>query len=63
MPEVVGALSKAPAWVLDISPFHHVAPWPAVPVNGGAAVGLLVIAAAGVGLAVLLLARRDIAPG
>jgi hypothetical protein len=49
--------------VLDVSPFHHVAPWPAAPVNGGAAAAMSAIAVAGVTVAVLLLPRRDLAVG
>lgn len=59
--EVLGGLSDAPSWLLDCSPFTHIAPVPARPVDVTATLVMIAIglAAAGVGLAAF--ARRDIA--
>jgi ABC-2 type transport system permease protein len=58
----VGALARAPAWVLDLSPFHHVAPVPATAANVGAAFVLTAMGAVGIVVAVALFARRDLEP-
>ena len=58
--ELVGALVKAPAWVLDLSPFHHVAPVPAAPANTTAAITMIVVGVACAVAGIELFARRDL---
>ena len=48
--ELFGALLSFPNWVLDLSPFHHIAPVPAKPIEG---VSTLAMVAIGAGAAVL----------
>jgi ABC-2 type transport system permease protein len=58
--EFIGRIVKAPNWVLDLSPYHHVAPAPAMPVAWTA---VYVLVAAGVALGIiglLLFRRRDV---
>ena len=59
--ELFGALLGAPAWTLDLSPFHHVGLVPAQPFKAAAAAAMLGIAAAAAILAVRIFRRRDIA--
>lgn len=58
---LVGTVAEAPSLVLAISPFHHVAAYPSVPVNTWAAivmsVGGLILCIAGIEV----FARRDLA--
>lgn len=61
--EVVGSALRAPRWILDLSPFHHLAPAPAFPVNARASVVLLALAAAAFVAGFELFARRDISAG
>ncbi len=59
--EVIGGSVKAPQWVLDVSPFTHLAPVPAVPFDGksaGVMAGVAVVAALAGAVA---FARRDTA--
>lgn len=58
--QLLGSLARFPAWLLDISPFHHVAPAPAVTVNATAAVMMLVIGAVLFGVGCGRFARRDL---
>jgi ABC-2 type transport system permease protein len=60
--EYFGRLAQLPDAVLAVSPFHHVAPVPAQPVDGAGAVVLLAagVLLAGVGLAAIR--RRDLVP-
>jgi polyether ionophore transport system permease protein len=58
--ELVGALLDAPAWVLDLSPFHHVALVPAEPLDATAAAIMLAIAAAAALGALQAFGRRDL---
>jgi ABC-2 type transport system permease protein len=59
--QVIGGSVKAPQWLLDVSPFTHLAPVPAVPFDGesaGVMAGLALVAAL---VGVLAFARRDTA--
>ena len=58
--ELVGALTKAPGWVLDLSAFHHVAPSPAAQVGVEAAVAMTVVGLVGVAAGAAALRRRDV---
>ena len=59
--ELFGALLGAPAWTLDLSPFHQVGLVPAQPFKATAAAAMLGIAAVTALLAVRIFERRDIA--
>lgn len=59
---LAGSLLQAPGWVLDLSPFTHVAPVPALPPNTGALVIMVVLVAVFVGVATSCFARRDLRP-
>ena len=59
--ELIGALLKAPGWMLDLSPFHHLAAVPIAPVNARAAIVMLTMAAVLVAVGVVAFERRDIA--
>ena len=61
--ELFGALLGAPAWTLDLSPFHHVGLVPAQPFKAPAAALMLGIAAVAMILALRLFRRRDLAGG
>lgn len=60
MLEVVGSIAALPAWVLDLSPFHHVAVVPGTPANVGAAVVMMVIAGGTFIAGMERFARRDV---
>ena len=60
--QLIGAVIKAPGLVLDLSPFHHFAPAPAEPINGGAAVAMIVLFVASVLAGAWLFRGRDLAP-
>lgn len=59
--QLIGALVKAPAWVLDISPFHHLAAVPIAPANTTAATVMVTVAAVLVAVGVVAFNRRDVA--
>jgi len=59
--ELIGALLRAPGWVLDLSPFHHLAAVPIAPVNAQAAIVMLTMAALLVAVGVVAFGRRDVA--
>ncbi|MBV9254910.1 MAG: hypothetical protein JO054_11805 [Actinobacteria bacterium] len=59
--QLIGALVKAPTWVLDLSPFHHLAAVPIAPMNGTAAAVMLALAAALLAVGVVGFNRRDVA--
>ena len=61
--EVIGALAKAPNWLLDLSPFHHVAAAPAAPVNAGATVVMLLLGVVATVAGAGAFARRDLTGG
>jgi ABC-2 type transport system permease protein len=56
-----GALLGAPGWILELSPFHHVAAVPAQPFRAGAAAIMLGIATVAALSGLLLFERRDLA--
>ena len=60
--QIVGAAVRFPAWVLDVSPFHHMAAVPATPANVTASVVMLCVAAAFVASGLIAFSRRDLAP-
>ncbi len=59
--QLVGALLSAPSWVLDLSPFHHVAPTPAKPVAVTSATVMTVLGTAALTLSVVAFRHRDLA--
>ncbi len=61
--DLFGALLGAPAWTLDLSPFHHVGLVPSQAFRAGAAVTMLGIGVAAAALGALLFRRRDLAGG
>ncbi|MGO9792687.1 MAG: polyketide antibiotic transporter [Solirubrobacteraceae bacterium] len=58
--DLVGSLVQAPHWLLEATPFAHVALVPAAPFRTGAALLMLALAAVLVPLALALFARRDL---
>jgi len=58
--ELFGALLGAPAWTLDLSPFHHIGLVPAQPFKATAAIAMLALAALTAFLAVRIFRRRDV---
>ena len=58
--ELFGALLGAPAWTLDLSPFHHIGLVPAQPFKAGAAMVMLALALVIGLLAVGVFKRRDL---
>lgn len=61
--QLFGELVGAPSWVLDLTPFSHVAAVPGAPFRAGAAVVMVAIGAAAGGVAFVAFARRDLAGG
>jgi polyether ionophore transport system permease protein len=59
--QLFGAALGAPAWLLGVSPFHHVGLVPAQSFKALAAAIMLALAAAGLAAAFALFARRDLA--
>ena len=57
---VFGPTIKLPSWVLDLSPFHHLASVPATPVDWTTTIVLLVLAAALLGAGFVGYSRRDL---
>ncbi len=55
-----GALLGAPQWLLDLSPFEHVALVPAQPFRTGSAAAMLAIGVAAAGAALAAFRRRDL---
>jgi ABC-2 type transport system permease protein len=60
MVELIGPGMSWPTWLLDLSPFHHLALVPAEPAGWTALVIMLCIAVAAAGLGLLSYARRDL---
>ncbi|HEY7962315.1 MAG TPA: hypothetical protein VID29_10360 [Solirubrobacteraceae bacterium] len=59
--ELVGAAVKAPPWLLEVSPFHHLSLAPAAALDGPTTVALLALAVAAASAGVWLFGRRDLA--
>jgi ABC-2 type transport system permease protein len=57
---MVAAFSKAPRWLIDLSPFSHLAPVPAAHFNATSAIVLLALGCAGVAGGAWCFERRDI---
>jgi ABC-2 type transport system permease protein len=60
--ELVGTLVNAPGWMLDLSPFHHVALAPFQSVNAGAALAMCGLGLALCGAGIVAFTRRDLQP-
>jgi ABC-2 type transport system permease protein len=58
--ELLGVIVGAPNWLRDLSPFHHVAPYPASAIHPVAPVVLSLVGAASIVLGAALVARRDV---
>ncbi len=58
---LIGGLAQAPQWVLDISPFSHLAPVPAVPADVTTMAALAGVGALGVLAGGWVFNRRDVA--
>ena len=58
--QLLGSLLGAPNWLVDVSPFQHVALVPAEPFRIVAALAMLGAAAAAVAIGVLVFERRDL---
>ena len=61
--QLVGTLLQPPRWVLDLTPFAHVAPVPAQPFGALAAAVLVSLGAVSTALALLAFRHRDVQPG
>jgi ABC-2 type transport system permease protein len=61
--EFIGASVQAPAWVLDLSPFHHLAAVPAESIDWGPALAMLGLGVAAAVAGAACFARRDLATG
>lgn len=61
--QIVGTLARWPAWVLDLSPFHHLGAAPLLPFNAGASVVLTAVGLACVAAGHAAFARRDLRAG
>ena len=59
-PGTVGALARAPNVLRDLSPFPHVAPYPAAPVRPTALVALAAVGVFATALALATITRRDV---
>jgi ABC-2 type transport system permease protein len=60
--QLVGSLVGAPSWLVDATPFAHVALVPAEPFRATAAVAMAVIGLAAAAVATALFRRRDLVP-
>jgi ABC-2 type transport system permease protein len=58
--QLVGSLTSAPKWLLDLTPFAHVALVPSQPFRALAAAIMIALGAAAILLALLLFERRDL---
>ena len=58
--ELVGSLLRAPSWVLDLSPFHHLAPVPAAGWRIGPTLIFVAVGLLGMVVGTTAFARRDL---
>ena len=58
--ELFGALLSFPNWLLDFSPYHHIAPAPAKPIAGVAALVMIGVGAVAAILGAAQFRRRDL---
>lgn len=58
--ELFGALLSFPNWLLDFSPYHHIAPAPAKPIAGVAALVMIGLGAVGATVGSARLRSRDL---
>ena len=58
--ELFGALVGVPSWLLAVSPFHQIGLVPAAPFRATAAIGMLVLGAAGAAAALVRFRDRDL---
>jgi len=58
--ELIGAAIRAPGWLLDLSPFHHLAAVPAQELDWGAAAAMVAIGAVAAAGGVTAFDRRDL---
>ena len=59
--QIVGGLSAAPSWLVKVSPFSHIAPVPAAPVDATATLVMLAIAVLSTLVGLVAFDRRDVA--
>ena len=59
--QIFAGLSDAPGWLIDLSPFSHIAPVPATTVNTTATLVMLAIAVVSTALGLLAFQHRDLA--
>ena len=60
--QIIAGLSGAPGWLIDLSPFSHIAPVPATGMNTAATLVMLAIAVVSTALGLGAFDRRDLAP-
>lgn len=58
--EMVGAVVKAPTWLLDVSPFHHLSLAPASSLDWGTVAVMVAIGLVAAAAGTLLFTRRDV---
>ena len=58
--QLIGSLVGAPRWLVEITPFAHVASVPAQPFRAGAAAVLVAIGVVAAGVALAAFGRRDL---
>ena len=59
--QVFGSIAELPGWLLDLSPFTHVAPVPAVSIDPTASVVMVLVALLAGAVGGLAFSHRDIA--
>jgi polyether ionophore transport system permease protein len=59
--QIFAGLSDAPAWLIDVSPFSHIAPVPATAANATATLVMLAVAVVSTVLGLRAFQHRDLA--